>query len=173
MPLPPTADPAPYPEIAVCGQDCRYVELLSKSFASRRGELTAITRYCYQSWMLQKTTPELSHLLIRIAMVEMKHLDILGQLILLLGGEPRYYVPSPPGCVPWNGGMVDYTSRSLAQMLRNNIEAERFSCRTYRVHGGQIRDEKVSAMLRRLALDEQLHIRLFEDALSAFCLPPS
>ena len=57
MPLPPTADPAPYPEIAVCGQDCRYVELLSKSFASRGGVLTAFTGFCYLWCLLKKTTP--------------------------------------------------------------------------------------------------------------------
>ena len=67
---------------------------------------SAITSYLYQSWILQKNYPEVASTIRRIAQVEMHHINILGDLIIRLSGNPKYISYQPRGTVFWNGRMV-------------------------------------------------------------------
>lgn len=77
-----TSVPAPYPPVAVREKNPFYAALLAEDFAAATGELTAIHQYVYQSWIFAQRRYD-------IARVEMLHLDILGQLITLLGCVPK------------------------------------------------------------------------------------
>ena len=50
-------------------------------------QLTAITKYEYQSVVLMNTFPHFAKELSKIGMAEMHHLHILAQLIFKLGGS--------------------------------------------------------------------------------------
>lgn len=157
----------PYPPIKAERPNPHYALLLSGNLASSKGEMTAIYRYLYQSWRMGEEQPELQKLMQRVAKVEMRHLDILGQLIELLGGDPRCMSCGRHSPVPWNGSMVHY-SKGLKQMLNRNVVAEQSAADSYLKHAKMIEDPYVSAMLRRIAKDELLHRDIFSQYLEQY-----
>lgn len=156
----PVAAQGPYPPIEVQGKNHHYAQLLSQDLASSRGEMTAIYQYLYQDWILEKRHAGLKEVLLGIAKVEMHHLNILGQLIQLLGGEPRCMSFGGHNPVVWNGNMVNY-NKGLRQILSYNIVCEQSAADSYLKHAQMIHDDPVSAMLRRLAQDELVHRDIF------------
>ena len=158
--LPVSAD-LPYPEIQVERPNRAYARILMQDIAATRGEMTAIYQYLYQNWTLTEGYGELAQILPRIAEVEMHHLDIIGRLIVLLGGDPRCFSPMGNGFYPWSGNMVNY-SRSVRRILADNISLEQSAIDCYTAQAAVIEDRFVAEQLRRLAMDEQLHRSIFE-----------
>ncbi len=152
----------PYPPIAAENPNRRLVIPLSYDLASRQSEMTAIYTYTYDSFVLKAKYPELSELVLRIAEVEMHHLQILGQLITLLGGDPRCASIGNGSYFPWNGTAVSY-QRNLKTMLLQNKKAEQNAANTYLNQSKRIKDAKISAVLARMAEDEQLHSQIFQE----------
>ena len=87
----------PYPKIEVETKNYSYANLLRKAYASETSEDTAIHLYLYQSLILQEKYKDISNILKKISVVEMKHLEILGKLVLLLGVKPVYSSPYKNG----------------------------------------------------------------------------
>ena len=85
---PAVASSAPYPAITVDCQNPQHALLISQNLSGPQGEMTAIYQYMYQDWILSALHPDIAAILKRIAKVEMHHLDIFGQLVSLLGGDP-------------------------------------------------------------------------------------
>lgn len=163
--LTPVAADDPYPVIEVSGPNPQYARMLQIDLASGHSEMTSITQYIYDSWRLDPRFANVAETLRRIAMVEMHHLDILGKLIVLLGGDPKYMAVQQRPQV-WNGNMVTY-SRQFAAMMRDNILAEQMAIDTYARQAEIIRDEHIAALLRRILQDEYIHIELFRQYLDA------
>jgi bacterioferritin len=79
----------PFPPVKVEKSNLEYANLLLDVFASSAdSELQAITQYIYHSKTISNDT--ISKALMCIALVEMHHLDVLSELITLLGGKPFY-----------------------------------------------------------------------------------
>ena len=160
--------PSPYPEtggIAPSANTARLLTPLSLDLASGSGEMTAVYQYAYQSILLQARHPALSETLMRIAIVEMHHMNLLGQMMVALGGSPRavsYFSGRP---TPWNGTMPCYT-KEPRQMLQADLKAEQDSYHRYRLQAHRISEPRISAVLARLAEDEAVHIRLLEQLLT-------
>lgn len=159
---------APYPEIGAIEATANSRQLvvpLSLDLASGSGELTAVYQYVYQSIMLKSTHPALSELLMRIGIVEMHHISLLGQMMHALGSSPRAisYLAGRP--TPWNGSMPCYT-KAPKQMLQADLKAEQDSYHRYRLQAHRISEPHISAMLQRIAEDEEVHIHLLERFLS-------
>lgn len=163
----PAADSSPYPKISITKQNPRYVQMLISGFSSPHGELTAIQQYLCQSWVFEKSQKELSQIFKRIAMVEMHHFDLLGQMICALGGTPKlqYFKQNHP--IPWNGNMLLY-NQNIKQILQHNIVAEQGAIQFYLKSSRTIGDECISKILYRIALDEQLHLEILKDYLNKF-----
>lgn len=155
----------PYPNIAIEKPNEKYAQLLSLDFASPNSEMTAIFGYAYQNWIFNSEFSHIANTIARISMVEMHHLDILGQLILLLGGNPKYQVLYQNNYFVWNGNAVNY-SKNIKQCITNNIKAEQNAFDNYVSQAKLIKDTNVSAMLTRISLDEQIHINIFNNYLS-------
>lgn len=155
----------PYPPVEVEGKNLCYAQILLKDFAGKNGEVTAITQYLYQHFLVHQENPTLSQLLACISEVEMRHMDMVGELITLLGALPLYRAID--GCVNafWTGNYVCPT-QNAKKFLTENIAAEKTAIRNYRHHISLIKDRKVQAVLERIILDEEHHIGLFTKALS-------
>ena len=153
-----------YPSIEVTAPSKRYAQYLLQDFTASKGELSAITLYLYQMWILRESHPDFSHDLKEIAGVEMHHLDMLGQLITLLGGEPQYRTTSFNRYTAWSGNYVSY-ERSYKQILKNNIASEQYAYNKYLMQARTIKDKKVASILLRIAEDEKIHIGIFENYL--------
>jgi len=152
-----------YPPLRVAGQNLEYARIIMDDYASRSGELTAIHQYLYQHLVLKNN--EAAQLIKGIARVEMHHLEILGELIELLGGDPKYQSGS---LVYWNSSYVNYT-RDLCQGLRADLDGEILARRSYLEHARLIADPHIQAILRRIAQDEEFHEGLFRDLLNRYC----
>ena len=154
------ADPAPYPPLRVSGPNLRAAMKLSQGLACPKSELSAVAAYEYQHWTLAKREPELADTVRRVGQVEMHHLDILGRLIVLLGGDPRFACEQRGGRIFWNGGMIS-CCQEVRHVLLGNIADEQKAAEFYRTAAAEMTDPGVAAVLRRLALDEALHVEIF------------
>ena len=77
----------PYPPIRVRGENRRYADLLSVDYCGSVSELSAITQYINNENRLSLEQCTIAKTLLGIAMAEMMHLQKLGELIVLLGGD--------------------------------------------------------------------------------------
>ena len=163
------AAPEPYPPLEVEGPNPQYARLLGIDMAGGRGEMTSITQYLYHSWTLpdfDNAAPTLR----QIAQVEMHHLDMLGVLIEKLGGNPKYQAVQNRPAI-WTGGMVTY-NRTPAMAIRDNMALEQSAIDTYRKQLLVIRDTHVAAVIRRILMDEEIHLLLFKRLLASTGIRP-
>lgn len=151
----------PFPEIKVMGKNKEYADILMKDYAGFVSELTAINQYFYHDVVLAKDYPDIAIMLKNIAIVEMNHLEVLAQLIILLGGEPKYISDD----VFWNGDFV-YYGNNVIDRLNNDLQAEQDAIENYEAHIKLIDDPYIKNILRRIVLDEEVHISLFNKAIA-------
>ncbi len=157
--------PGSYPPLEVERPHFPYARMLMQDLSSSHSEMTAIYQYLYQDWIIADQVPELASALRKIAQVEMHHLDILGRMIVLLGGDPRCQAMPNNRRSAWNGNNLTYT-HTVVSFLKSNITAEQFARNTYLAQANMVQDPKVSAVLRKLAADEDVHIGIFRRFLS-------
>lgn len=156
----------PYPAIKTEGRNPYFAALLMQDYAGRNSEMTAINQYFYQHLIVTDENRRLAETLECISIVEMHHLHILGELIVLLGGNPQFRTDGRRGYY-WRGDYVSYT-QNIRRFLENNITAERNAISAYKIRYRQITDDGVRKNLERIILDEEHHIELFEHALKEY-----
>ncbi len=157
----------PYPEVRVEGPNPFYARLLLEDFAGVVSENTAINQYLYHHLTL-KDYPDVAELEECIAIVEMHHYEILGELILLLGEEPRIGVLEDSTFRYWSGSYV-YYGKGICDRLAADIAAEMAAIRNYTLHREMIHDRYVSEILTRIIQDEEYHLKLFREKLVKYC----
>ena len=150
-------DAAPYPEVSGPA-DADTVDMLRRDYAGSAGELSGITQYVYQSIAAGAGGEEaFANALLQIAIVEMMHLDMLGDAIAALGGDPRFCDDRQRY---WSAADIDY-SLGLEDMVRADIEAEETGIDNYQKHAAQTDNKSVRELLLRIAEDEKLHLHFF------------
>lgn len=151
----------PYPPVQVEGPNAAYARMLGADLAGGLSEMTSVSQYTYQNWALFERCPEVARAMGQIARVEMHHMRLLGQTIVLLGGDPRYWQLSGAGRpVWWSGATVCYTD-SIQKMMLENIALEQSAIDEYTKQKLLVRDPNIVALLERILEDEYLHISLF------------
>ena len=151
-----------YPPIRVCGQNQTYANLLSVDYCGAVSELTAITQYINNENRLSCEKCPLAKSILGIAMAEMMHLQKLGQLIALLGGNVEYVAKLQNGKrVMWTPGYLTIPEH-IGKMVFDDIEAEKAAIHQYRMHIKMIKDEYVDAILARIIKDEEYHIMILQ-----------
>ena len=91
-------------------------------------------------------------------------MGMLGQLILLLGGDPRYISTQNNRRAVWNGGMVRY-AKDLRPAIRDDILLEQAAIETYTKQTKVIKDPYIVAVIERILRDEHYHMELFHQLL--------
>jgi len=152
-------DSAPYPKVED-GDDPATVALLKEDYAGAEGELSGVLQYVYQH-MMSEGDESFANAMLQIAIVEMTHLDMLGDAIKALGGSPTF----DNGKFYWDTSNVDYAA-GLQEMLQANINAEKTAIANYGKHAAQTANVFVKALLERIIKDEELHLRFFEETLA-------
>lgn len=158
----------PYPEIRVENKNQYYAEILMDDYAGFISEFSAVSQYMYHSLKSVKSIEYLSNMWRNISIVEMHHLDILGQLITLLGGKPIYRGSFSTSCQYWNGNFV-YYGDNICNQLNADLKSEYQAIYNYENHIYMIDDKYIRENLKRIILDEQIHIKYFESAIKKFC----
>lgn len=150
-----------YPTPQVEKENIEYAKMLSHDYAGSTSEDTAIHLYLYQSIILEKTHPDISNILKRIAITKMKHLELLGKTIYLLGLKPKFVSYTPDNIKQyWNSSSVNYTI-SLTNMLKQDIKAESLAIETYERQRTEINDKYIKNLLTYIIEDEKKHLQTF------------
>jgi bacterioferritin len=155
----------PYPEVKVEKPNIEYAKILSNDYAGKVSEETAINLYSFQHFALDDEY--YTKILKNISIVEMKHLELLGETIKLLGLEPVFmsYNKEKNGLVPWKSSYIDYKT-NLEDVLKIDIEAEEKAIENYRKSISLINDKYIKKLLERIIMDEELHLNIFKDLLN-------
>lgn len=152
----------PYPPIQVQEQNRDYANLLSIDYCGAVSELSAITQYINNENRMSGEKCSLAKTILGIAMAEMIHLQKLGELILLLGGNVDFTAKTR------NGRSQMWTPQYLTipenpqEMLIADIKAEEDAIHQYKMHMEMIRDNDVNAVLARIIKDEEYHIIMLQ-----------
>ncbi len=152
----------PYPPIQVKCRNREYADLLKVDYCGAVSELSAITQYINNENRMSCEKCPIAKMVLGIAMAEMMHLQKLGELIDLLGGEVDYAVPQPNGKQKlWTPAYLTL-SGNVRKMLCAGIESEKAAIAQYRKHISIIKDDCVNAVLLRIIKDEEYHILLLQ-----------
>ncbi|MDE6760154.1 MAG: rubrerythrin family protein [Lachnospiraceae bacterium] len=152
----------PYPPIQVKERNQAYANLLSVDYCGSVSEMSAITQYINNENRMSSERCPLAKTILGIAMAEMIHLQKLGELIFLLGGNIDFIAR------PRNGAPKMWTPEYLAipgnigKMLLADIEAEKAAINQYRMHIKMINDGGINAVLARIIKDEEYHIMMLQ-----------
>lgn len=160
------ASQLPYPSTDGLVQNQHDLKLIIDDYSGIISEFLAVTQYVYHhqranSW-LEK---EIGAQLLQIAIIEMRHLNILGECILKLGGNPKYITPVN-GCNRfWNANQV-YYGTNLKSMIQSDKLVEEITISNYYKHAKQASQPLLSEILLRIIEDEKIHLRLFDEMLA-------
>ena len=147
----------PYPQVEVDCQSACDVRCIMDLYAGADSELTAIIQYMYQSYIIGEVNEDFHHMLEHIAMAEMKHMELLGECIVALGGTPvtggnRQF---------WNGSMVNYSKDPVA-LLDSDIKLEEKAICAYKRAVRCVDNYSIKELLERIIIDEKLHLETFK-----------
>jgi bacterioferritin len=153
--------PLAYPELRVERQNPKYASLLSLAYAGQNGELNAILNYTYGRLVCEDAYPEmLSDTLRCVSNVEMHHLEMLGKLIVMLGGDPRFSTQNKRMGI--NTALLPYKT-SPSEILSQAISGEKKAIKLYEDLMFSIEDRYVRDVLRRIIKDEEHHLKIFTE----------
>ncbi|CDM68280.1 putative Mn-containing catalase [Clostridium bornimense] len=156
------SSPLPYPKIRVHCKNHQYAKLILKDYAGIISELSAVTQYVYHSIYLSKEYPYISKVINKISIVEMHHLDILGKLLIELGVSPKYGSIKKNKFTYWSSKNI-YYENSLKSMICADIKSEKDAIAIYNRNLSQIDDTYIKEIIERIIIDEEHHLRIFED----------
>ena len=155
----------PYPSTEGLEKDRESVRILSPAYADRGSEMTAILQYVYQSIVFSgMQMKQYSRLLMEIGVAEMHHLELLGEMLYSLGAKP-VFTSRPPHLFDFYSTGAVYYGTLPEEMIRADIRGETEAIRTYREMLCRLNNDKVSAVISRIILDEELHLSTLQGIL--------
>ena len=173
----------PMPEIKVERQNLNYAHMLLDAYSSTAdSEIQAISQYLYH----HDTIPneKIANALLCIAMVEMHHLHVLGELITLLGGKPFFYnsnfsfwktdsIAYVDKNNPYEKTRIENESKNENKIIRQKLEkdiiAEQNAINGYKYLLQHIDDRYIDKIIRKIISDEQAHIKIFVNLIEKYC----
>ncbi|MBR7185260.1 MAG: hypothetical protein IKD37_06605 [Clostridia bacterium] len=147
----------PYPDVHPAKADLRLARLLFPLYSGPSGALCTLCEYLYAALCIEETHGELSRVLDAIADTERQHFRLLGRLLRDLGADPMLRVRVESG----RRTSAAPGTQSLRTQLTQYLQREQTTADHYRYLLEQTDDEAVQALLRRILLDEEAHIRFF------------
>ena len=156
----------PYPEVISTGDDMCDVKIIFPLYSGSCGELSAITQYVYQDFVLNDKYPDVSQCVMGISMVEMHHLHYIGEAIKTLGGDPKFV--NPQNRKWWDAGLISY-EKDLCKLLLIDLKEETQAYHDYMSAAKKVKNPTLAALLERIAMDEKLHMEIFTDMINNCC----
>jgi bacterioferritin len=150
----------PYPKVEGLKRNRRYAKIILNDYTGKISEMSAVGQYVYQHILLEEEYPEVSEALLGIAIAEMHHLELLGQVVLQLGVLPKYRTLRNERPLWWTPAGLNY-ERTLQYILPANVEAEEAAIYEYQNTLRMVKEPQIAALIQRIILDEELHIDIF------------
>lgn len=152
----------PYPDPVALKKDEELAERLSALYAGRYSELSATTGYVYQSLILKDKYSYIADMLECLSVTEMTHFEMLGQLIVSLGGDPVIGETDRRRLYYWNGSYAESAAR-LEKIIPDDIRAEKRAIADYTAFMTHSDDEGVNAVIERIIKDEEHHVEILTE----------
>lgn len=150
----------PYLKVEVDTPSMSDVKCLMEDYGGMLSETTAIMIYIYQSYISKLYGEEWAEMFMGIAKVEMHHHELLAEAIVKCGGNPiiagnRQF---------WSGSFVSY-QQDLCKMIEKNLMAESMAIANYKKTIKCLNNYSIKELIERIILDEEVHIRILNEAL--------
>ena len=150
----------PYPNICAGEINSSYAMEMLDNIGGQNSEMSAVSLYFYNDLVTNKDYEEVSLAFHKISIVEMHHLEIFGRLSLQLGANPRLWTYVMNRTVYWTPSYNKY-SMDLSTLLLNAIQGETQAINKYNCQISKIKNINIIENLKRIIIDEQLHIDIF------------
>lgn len=159
----------PYPEVKVEKSNIEYAKILLDSYAGKISEDSAAHLYIFQHIVLEDKYKEYSDILKKIGIVEMHHLELLGETIRKLGIEPVFmsYDKSKNKLIPWKSNYINYNV-NIRDIINIDIDAEKKAIEYYKYTIEIIKDKYIRNLIERIIMDEELHLKIFKELKNNF-----
>lgn len=157
----------PYPSIKDLNVNIEYGQYILSNLSGLHSKMNTITLYFYNSIILQDSHPQLKSIMEEICKVELIHLKIFADMCFYLGVDPRLWECKNDMLEYWSPGYVIY-NKQVIPMIENAIFNEQNAICNYSHQIDIIKNEKICNMLRRIILDEQLHVEILQSLLKEY-----
>lgn len=159
----------PYPKVTTKEIDKKILPDLINSYSGAKGEFTASTQYIYQSFIVKpkEKYTGLSRILEQISIKEMHHLEILSQILISQGINPKYckYIDNNLNiCVNWSANNVKYLT-DVKEFIKYNIMLEKGAIAEYTNIVNNATNENIIEIITRIIQDEKSHLEIFNKIL--------
>ena len=152
----------PYPATKVREKNQSYANILSIDYCGSVSELSAITQYINNENRLACENCPMAKTILGIAMAEMVHLQKLGELIFLLGGNIDFIAKYRDGRQNmWTPQYLKIRD-NVKEILEMAIDSEKAAINQYKMHIKMIKDAGINAVLERIIKDEEYHIMILQ-----------
>lgn len=160
---------SPYPTTdGICPDACA-LKIISPAYATSTGELNAILQYVFHSLNFSaRGREDQAETLMRIAVAEMHHLELLGKTICALGAQPVYSAQPPSAFNFYSAKFVSY-SCNLRNMIEDDIMGEKHAIYAYERMICNLKNERVKCIIARILEDEKIHLAALREILQSFC----
>lgn len=150
-----------YPSLDLIVENENDLSMIIEDYSGIISEFSAISQYFYHHLYADKEFyKDIGLSLMRISMVEMKHLGILGEVILKLGGDPKLIKNLDDNSTNyWTGDIIDY-SKEIKAIILSDMKLEELTINNYKKHSKASSQKALSDVLDRLILDEVLHLKI-------------
>lgn len=162
------ASPLPYPPIDICAHHPKYGRLMLDNMGGADSEMSAIALYLYNHFITSEEYMDIASLFTRISIVEMHHLDIFGRMAFLLGEEPRLWSEQDCEKVYWTPKYNKYPYH-FPELMENALAGELAAIEKYEKQAQSIDNDTIVANLKRIILDEKVHVEIFRQIIHDYC----
>lgn len=146
-----------------------YSELLLDDYAGFVSEDSAVHQYTYQHIILKNVNKDVSDELLKIAITEMRHLSLLGDIVLKLGELPKFEAINfyTNNVSAWSANYINYET-NIHKMMKYNISIEESAIKKYKEHISLIDNQEIKLLLKKIIDDELKHVEYFKYCLKNF-----
>lgn len=155
----------PYPTVGNVTPNYKFGRLVYDAYAGSQSELTTILTYVFED-LTNSDKEEVAMLLGMISKQEMKHLQLLGEILVCLGLKP-YYMSTYGN--KWCSDNVKAEFSCLEDMLNFSIEMEKGAIKGYQHLVDVCEEDSIKAVITRIIMDEECHVQIFEYLKEKYC----
>lgn len=156
----------PYPPVCADELNCLYAREMLSNIGGSNSEMSAVSLYFYNN-LITAEYPEVSMIFHKISIVEMHHMEIFGTLARQLGENPRLWAARGNRKIYWTPAYNKYPMH-IHDLLCNALEGEEAAIAKYRRQLKCICNENIQENLKRIIVDEELHVSIFKELLQEY-----
>lgn len=135
------------------------ISQLKNLYSGKYGEIFCNLQFSYFAYMAEGLESVFADVFLNILKDEQRHQKILGQNIVLNGGDLNFDVANCKGL---------YFTKNIKNMLENAIDLKEKCIINYKMTLTKISNSQTNNILKNVLTDEQKHILLLRDALKKY-----